>query len=104
MEEARCKRLGDPNGFCGVWCIWWVYHRIKNSKISNNGLVHFLIKNIKMENKSFRNLIRNFSYYISEIRDKTLKKFNIDINDWMVNSVEKETIDLIEKEIFKMIK
>ncbi len=32
------------------------------------------------------------------------KKFNIDINNWMVNSVEKSVIDSIEKEIFKMIK
>ena len=104
IEEGKCKRLGDPNGFCGVWCIWWVYHRIKNNKLDNITLVQMLIKNIKLENKSFKNLIRNFSYYITELRDKTLKKFNIDINDWMVNSVEKSVIDTIEKEIFKMIK
>ena len=104
IEENKCKRLGDPNGFCGVWCIWWVYHRIKNNKLDNITLVQLLIKNIKLENKSFKNLIRNFSYYITELRDKTLKKFNIDINDWMVNSVEKNVIDSIEKEIFKMIK
>ena len=104
IEEGKCKRLGDPNGFCGVWCIWWVYHRIKNNKLDNITLVQLLIKNIKLENKSFKNLIRNFSYYITELRDKTLKKFNIDINDWMVNSVEKSVIDSIEKEIFKMIK
>jgi ankyrin repeat protein len=104
IEEGKCKRLGDPNGFCGVWCIWWVYHRIKNNILDNMTLVQMLIKNIKLENKSFKNLIRNFSYYITELRDKTLKKFNIDINDWIVNSVEKSVIDLIEKEIFKMIK
>jgi ankyrin repeat protein len=104
IEENKCKRLGDPNGFCGVWCIWWVYHRIKNNKLDNITLVQLLIKNIKLENKSFKNLIRNFSYYITELRDKTLKKFNIDINNWMVNSVEKSVIDSIEKEIFKMIK
>jgi ankyrin repeat protein len=104
IEKEKCKRLGDPNGFCGVWCIWWVYHRIKNNKLDNITLVQMLIKNIKLENKSFKNLIRNFSYYITELRDKTLKKFNSDINDWIVNSVEKSVIDSIEKEIFKMIK
>jgi len=103
IDENKCKRLGDPNGFCGVWCIWWVYHRIKNIKLDNITLVQNLIKNIKLENKSFKNLIRNFSYYITELRDKTLKKFNIDINDWIVNSVDKQVIDSIEKEIFKMI-
>ena len=104
IEENKCKRLGDPNGFCGVWCIWWVYHRIKNNKLDNITLVQLLIKNIKLENKSFKNLIRNFSYYITELRDKTLKKFNIDINDWIVNTVEKSVIDSIEKEIFKLLK
>ena len=103
IEEYKCKRLGDPNGFCAVWCIWWVYHRIKNNKIDNITLVQNLIKKIKLENKSFKNLIRNFSYYITELRDKTLKKFNIDINDWKFNTVEKQVVDLIEKEIFKMI-
>lgn len=39
IEENKCKRLGDPNGFCGVWCIWWVYHRIKNNKLDNITLV-----------------------------------------------------------------
>jgi ankyrin repeat protein len=103
IDEDKCKRLGDPNGFCAVWCIWWVYHRIKNNKLDNITLVQNLIKKIKLENKSFKNLIRNFSYYITELRDKTLKKFNIDINDWKFATVEKQVIDLIEKEIFKMI-
>lgn len=104
LEESKCKRLGDPNGFCGVWCIWWIYHRMTNKNIENKILAINLIKNIKLENKSFRNLIRNFSYYITELRDKSLKKFNIDINDWMVNSIDRTTLDSLEKDIFKMIK
>ena len=104
MENTKCKRLGDPNGFCGVWCIWWVYHRMKNNKIENITLAHKLIKNIKLENKSFKNLIRNFSRYITELRDITLTKFKIDINDWIVGSIDTNIIESIEKEIFKMIK
>ena len=104
MENVKCKRLGDPNGFCGVWCIWWVYHRMKNNKIENITLVHKLIKNIKLENKSFKNLIRNFSRYITELRDKTLKKFKIDINDWIVGSIDTNIINSIEKEIINIIK
>ena len=53
--------------------------------------------------KSFKNLIRGFSYYIVEVRDNILKKFNVDINDWMVNNIEIETINLIEKEILKNV-
>jgi hypothetical protein len=52
-----------------------------------------------MKNLSFRNLIRNFSYYIVELRDNSLKKYNIDINDWMVGNVTLETINQLEKDI-----
>ena len=103
LEESRCKRLGDPNGFCGVWCTWWAYHRIKNPNISNKELAVSLIQIIKIENKSFKNLIRNFSYYIVEVRDNLLKKFHVDINDWMVSNLKDDTINLLEKEILNNI-
>lgn len=103
LEESKCRRIGDPNGFCGVWCTWWAYHRLKNPTINNKDLAVSLIQAIKMGPKSFKNLIRGFSYYIVEVRDNILKKFNVDINDWMVNNIEIETINLIEKEILKNI-
>ena len=103
LDDSKCKRLGDPNGFCGIWCTWWIYHRMKNTKMNNKDLAIYLIKNIKMENKSFKNLIRNFSSYVTDLRDSVLKKFNIDINDWMVSSVEPVIINNLEKEIFKLI-
>ena len=56
-----------------------------------------------MENKSFRNLIRNFSYNIVKYRDEVLKKFDVDINDWMVNEVTTKQIDSIEKVILHNI-
>lgn len=104
LEETKYRKIGDPNGFCGVWCIWWVYHRMKNRNILNKDLVVNLIKNIKMENKSFRNMIRNFSYYVTELRDKSLKKYNIDINDWMVSALNQEIINNLEKDIIKLIR
>jgi len=103
LEESKCKKLGDPNGFCGVWCTWWAFHKIKNYKMKSTELAISLIQTIKMENKSFKNIIRNFSYYIVELRDNLLKKFNVDINDWMVSNIEPEKINLIEKEILKNI-
>jgi ankyrin repeat protein len=103
VEEEKCKRLGDPNGFCGVWCVWWVYHRMKNEQFDNKTLSIDLIAKLKMENKSFKNIIRNFSNNITEIRDKFLKKFNLDINDWMVGNIDDKIINNLEKEIFKFI-
>ncbi len=71
--------------------------------MSNSELAIHLIKTIKLENKSFKNLIRNFSFYVTDLRDNILKKFNLDINDWMVNSVTPEIIDNLEKEILRLI-
>jgi hypothetical protein len=68
------------------------------SKTSTN----LLIKNIKMENMSFKNLIRNFAFNIVELRDKILKKYKININDWMVSNINLETINQIEKEILNI--
>ena len=99
LEENKCKKIGDPNGFCGVWCTWWIFHRLKNPLIPNNQLANLLIQTIKMKNLSFKNLIRQFSYYIVELRDSNLKKYKIDINDWMVGNVTLETINLLEKDI-----
>ena len=99
LEESKCKRLGDPNGFCGIWCTWWVFHRLKNPSIKVTDLANLLIQIIKMKNLSFKNLIRNFSYYIVELRDSNLKKYKIDINDWMVGNVSLETINQMEKDI-----
>jgi len=104
IDNVKCKKIGDPNGFCAVWCIWWVYHRLKNPEIDNITLVYKLIKNIKLENRSFKNLIRNFSKYITDLRDTTLQKYKIDINDWITGSIDINIIDSIEKDIFNMFK
>lgn len=107
IETSKCKKIGDPNGFCGVWCIWWVYQRllnINNPKYNINNIASELIKNLKYDNKSFKNLIRNFSQKITQIRDSYLNKFNIDINDWIVNNYDEELINKLEKLVLNKIK
>lgn len=81
LELNSCQ-LGDPNGFCAVWCIWWAYHKSLNnidSKILSEKLIH----KIKLGNYSFKSIIRNFSTKISEIRDKYLNQIGLDINQWI---------------------
>lgn len=102
LETPKCKRIGDPNGFCGVWCIWWVYQRMLNinTTVKLEFLANELIKKIKFENSSFKNIIRNFSKKITEIRDSHLKKNNLDINDWIVGNYDEKVLNKIEKEVF----
>ena len=102
LEDETCKKLGDPNGFCAVWCVWWAEQRITNSKVKPNILSIELIKTIRLSGKSFKNLIRNYSMNIIKIRDIYLKKYNLEINDWITNNYEIDTIKDIEKDILNI--
>jgi hypothetical protein len=106
LETLKCKKIGDPNGFCGVWCVWWVYQRmlnISNEKLNVSNVAGEIIKFIKLDNQSFKTIIRNFSKKITQLRDMQLKKYSIDINDWVVTNYTPEILDKLEKDIFKSI-
>jgi hypothetical protein len=76
---------------------------LANPKLSINNIGDEIIKWIKFDNQSFKSIIRNFSKKITEIRDRYLKKYNLDINDWIVGNYTGETLNKLEKEIFKNI-
>ena len=106
METKICKKIGDPNGFCGVWSSWWVYQRmmnINNSSITYKNVAYELIKYVKFDNLKFKNIIRNFSNKITELRDKYLGKYKIDINDWVNSNYSSDIIDKLEQDIFKLL-
>ena len=106
LETNKCKKIGDPNGFCGVWCVWWIYQRmlnITNKKLNIDNIAHEIIKFIKLDNQSFKTIIRNFSKKITEIRDRYFKKYSIDINDWIVANYNSDILNKLEKDIFKSI-
>ena len=103
LENERCKKIGDPNGYCTVWCIWYCYQKLINLETPSNILVEQLINNIKLEAKSFKNLIRNFSKNISSYRDKYLENINIDINDWILTNYTDKDLDKLEKLILKIL-
>uniref|UniRef100_A0A6C0D8C7 Uncharacterized protein n=1 Tax=viral metagenome TaxID=1070528 RepID=A0A6C0D8C7_9ZZZZ len=103
INYSKCKRIGDPNGFCGVWCIWWIYHKMKNLQIESKELAEKLIKEIKFKNINFKTLIRNFSKNITDLRDTFLKKYNIDINDFISYNYDKNILNNLEKDIIKYI-
>ena len=103
LETEKCKQIGDPNGFCTVWCIWYCYQKLLNLSIKSIDLSEELINNIKLEGKSFKNLIRNFSKNISDYRDEYLMKVNLDINLWISGNYNEEELSNLEKEIIKLL-
>lgn len=96
----NCKKIGDPNGFCGIWCIWWVYQKMKNYNIESSKLSLELIKQIKYMNINFKDLIRNFSKNITDLRDTFLLKYNLDINDWISGKYDDKLLLKINNDIF----
>ena len=99
----KCKKIGDPNGFCGVWCIWWIYHKIKNIDIPSKELAEKLITNIKYQNIDFKTIIRNFSKNITDIRDDFLQSYKLDINDFIVGNYDDIILNKLEKDIINYV-
>lgn len=103
IEDITCKKIGDPNGFCAVWCVWWVDMKLKNPDIDSKTLATELIKQIKYSNKSFKKIIRNYSINIVKLRDEYLNKYNLTIDDWMNGNYDENKISSIEQDVLKKI-
>lgn len=81
--DKKNKKIGDPSGFCALWSMWYTENRLKYPNIERSELVNLLLKKFKINNISFKNLIRNYSKFVIEIRNNLLSKSNIEINDWI---------------------
>ena len=94
---------GDPNGFCALWCVWWCDMRISYPQYSREELYNLLNKEIINENYSYRKIIRNYGYYITNIRDVFFKKLDVNINDWMNDNLDKKNIDKLSNLLIKKL-
>ena len=97
------KNISDPGGFCAAWSIWWAYMRIKNPTIERRKLFIQLVKSIRKNNLSFKNVIRTFSKQIIEIRDNLLKKVSLDINKWLNDDFTHDVFDRFNVILEKLI-
>ena len=102
-DSEKYKKLGDPNGFCAVWCVWWAEQRIKNPSVKPNILFNKLLEKILLSQESFKNLIRNYSIHISSLRDSYLERYKLTIDDWMTNNYTSEDLNKIEGDIIKIL-
>jgi len=93
------KKIGDPNGFCAAWSLWYTEMRIKHKNIDRKKLVKKIIKYIKYNNISFMNLIRNYTLSITKERDKLFAKANMDINDFNNYIFTENQFDIIMDEL-----
>ena len=82
IYEDKKFGIGNPLGFCALWSIWYTEMRLKYPNIERKSLIKKIIKDARMNDISFRSIIRNYSVNITSIRDKLLKSSGITINDW----------------------
>ena len=103
INELKSDYIGDPNGFCALWCIWWADIRISNPEIPRNKLVSILHKELINGKFSYRKLIRDYSNYIIDIRDKFFIKANTNINEWINDTIPDKNIELLNSVIKESI-
>lgn len=89
MEESFNKNIGDPNGFCTLWCIWYLDFRLKYINIKPYKIIRKLINQVKFNNLSFRNVIRNYSKHIIDLRDSYLNLIGRNVNDYINYKITK---------------
>ena len=102
LEEKK-KQLGDPGGFCSSWSLWYSTLVLKYPDIKREKLINKIIYNIKKNQISFKDLIRNFTVKIIVYRDIVLKNTNIDINDWINNNYDEKSYKILVNNIYKLI-
>lgn len=104
INETKSDYIGDPNGFCALWCIWWTDMRLSNPNIPREKLVKQLNKELINNKISYKKLIRDYSQYIIIIRDNIFVKANTNINEWINDTISQKNIDLLNSVILETIK
>lgn len=99
--------IGDPGGFCTLWSLYYIEVRILNSKKRRNSIINNIFRTIKTYNTSFKSIIRNYSKFITDKRDKCLHKANMNINMWINEKYDTNKISefykIVEDELFSNI-
>jgi hypothetical protein len=73
-ESNENLKAGDFGGFCLGWCIWYIEHRLKNSKINSKILNEKTIEKMLHLDDSFLEYIRNYSNKLFDVKFNILKK------------------------------
>lgn len=103
INELKSDYIGDPNGFCALWCIWWADLRMSNPDIARNKLVKIVTRELINGKYSYKKLIRDYSWYIINIRDKLFVKSNTNINEWINDKLTDNNIELLNNVIIDEI-
>ena len=63
-ERYGSQRKNDPDGFCGVWGLWYLHLRLLYPDIEPENLVTMALRDMSKNDKAYRRFIRNYSRYL----------------------------------------
>lgn len=95
----------DPGGFCGVWGILFIDYRLQYPEKSTRDVLKLIMKQIKMNKRSIRTWIRDYSVYITQQREMFINEYNPQLeytprqNIWF-SSLENELVDIFNNRIY----
>ncbi len=97
----RNTKFGDFGGFCLAWSLWYLEHRIINSKVNQKELIEKTIKKLFKQDIKFSEFIRNYANNINKGRFKIFKKLGIPENrvsdEILSSNYELKIFDFIKK-------
>ena len=101
-------KIGDFGGFCLVWCIWYVEHRIKNPTIDLKSLNKKTLEKLLQNDNSLSEFIRNYSNKLFEQKINIIKKIedinpNNNISNLYLTINDEEKINNHIEEFFSLV-
>ena len=114
-SDYRNKKYSDPNGFCLIWCIWYIEIRLKNPNIERGRLIQGVLKNIVKKSNDNRttekiiiDYIRGYGIKIVNKTIKNLKSMKISknsLNDNVITGKDLEKLEIgVQRQFLKLIK
>ena len=95
-------KIGDPGGFCIVWCMWYFEMKLMNPNIDNVKLIHKSIKTINNLNKSFTEYIRDYGNKLFTEIEKMFIEINLSKKYYYNKAYNEEILNKILNEIIKV--
>ena len=95
--------IGDPGGFCAVWCIFYAFQRCKHPMLNRKQIIYKTVNKIRELNIPFKKVIRAYAKKIVDIRDEIFNQVNLNINKWANLKFTDQQYDLLITNIKKII-
>lgn len=80
------RSLLDPKGYCAVWSLWYQEMRASNPSVPPGVLCRKLVGGLRLQHKSLRVYIRQYSAGVVQYRDELLAAVGLTIDDWHHNN------------------